>query len=461
MNPLPPSLDLRRRRLLLGGAGLLVAACSRSPEPSSAGRLPVSAGVQRIGHTDIPSSLHLTARTRVIDNPARVVQQVSADGTRLLLDAGDPVVRRLSVGDTLLLRDQVVLKVASLEARAGGVAVTVTAPALTDLIEDGEIVFADTDIDLGGATTRALAGIGNMPSRRWLFDSLINSAWADEPSKRLKGKLKDYDFDIGYSLADTLVNFDGSVHGEPDGITVDASVSGHVKRFAVGGRAAVQSGRAVNLNMLVSKLDGEVNFSGSAKRGSKGGNPGQALLELPYEMEVPLVIDGIPFRVTLKAALLLNAALSNVDASAELKGHVSFNGSQGLAWMPDPTGGGEPRPPPPPKAQGNLSADFSLKRGDGIGLGPQAYLISAQFPRLGLALGWGLASAGAFIDVVTTETLVLAGALALVPCNRGEIIVSGSVGIEAKFLMWEHTQKTEAFHRNYVRTVPDIKACQV
>jgi len=119
MSAAVPPMDPHRRQLLLGGAGLLLAGCSRSPESPHNKPLPPNATVQRIGSADIPTSLRLTPRTRLIDNPAKVVLQVSTDGTRLMLDAGDPMVRRLSVGDTLLLRDQAVLKVVGLEARSG------------------------------------------------------------------------------------------------------------------------------------------------------------------------------------------------------------------------------------------------------------------------------------------------------------------------------------------------------
>jgi hypothetical protein len=78
--------------------------------------------------------------------------------------------------------------------------------------------------------------------------------------------------------------------------------------------------------------------------------------------------------------------------------------------------------------------DFHFHKAEGMGLGPQTLLAAFQFPRIGFGLGIEHVFAGSFIDLVTAANTTLAGSMAPVPCQRSQLTLTGSVGVEG--LLW-------------------------
>jgi hypothetical protein len=273
---------------------------------------------------------------------------------------------------------------------------------------------------------------------------------------RFTGKLKDFDYDAGYSGSGDLLTADAHVYGQAGGVNVDITAKGRLSNFVFGGRIAIRDGKADNLNLLLDKLDAEVDLQATASRAAGGSHPGEQLLEIPQEYNFPIVIDGIPFVMTFKFALLLNEGITNVGGRATVGAHLKLNGAQGAEWrLP-----GEPAAEPVPKAEGDTSLDFDLTRSEGVGLGPQALLVAVQYPWLGFGLGFGVARAGPFVDVVTAASTTVSGAAAIIPCKRGEVYITGSVGLEAKFLLLKKSVRTTVYQKNIRKVTPDIKACQ-
>jgi hypothetical protein len=228
--------------------------------------------------------------------------------------------------------------------------------------------------------------------------------------------------------------------------------------FEFGGRIAVANGRADNLNMLVKKIAGEVTVQARGGRGAKGEHQGDQMIDLPLEFDWPIIIDGIPFRLKLKMALLVNEGFTNVDATAAVGAKLRFNGATGFDMrLP-----GEPDTQPPKvELEDQVQTEFSTTLMDGIGLGPQALLVACQFPRLGFGLGLAKAYAGSFIDVVTAANTTIAGATAPVACKRGQVVITGSAGVEAEFLKMSRTLKYQVYQKEIVRAEPDVNACKI
>jgi hypothetical protein len=264
--------------------------------------------------------------------------------------------------------------------------------------------------------------------------------------------------DAGYAPQGDHVAFDGKLNGEYHGVKIDIDVDGTVSGFELGGRIAVADGRADNLNLLVKNIAGELSVQARGGRDAKGEHQGDQMLDLPLQYSWPIVIDGIPFRLSLKMALLVNEGFTNVDATAGVGAKLRFNGTTGFDMrLP-----GEPdRQPPKVELEDQVQTEFSTSLLDGIGLGPQALIVACQFPRLGFGLGLAKAFSGSFIDVVTAANTTIAGATAPVPCKRGQVVITGSAGVEAEFLGMSRSLKYEVYKKETVRAEPDVKACQV
>jgi hypothetical protein len=447
---------LRTASIAAALAAALAIACGRFPGSGS--------GTTVVGRAEIPSSITLTPQTIVVNDGARAVKRVTADGATIALGANAPGAADIKPGSIVLIRDVVVVKAAGVRRDGESIVITAEPAAITELIRNGEINWSRAKVDFRRGTihTSTPPGAGAVHGRRWigsagpvvaLFLPPLGEA-ADGES--FSGKLKDFAYDGSYSAASDLLRADVHLYGEIKGVTVDITAKGRLSNFEFGGRIAIRDGTADNLNLLLDKLDAEVDVQATVSRAAGGDHPGEQLLEIPQEYNFPIVIDGIPFVVTFKFALLLNEGITNVGGRATVGAHLKLNGSQGAEWrLP-----GEPKADPVPKAQGDTSLDFDLTRSEGAGLGPQALLVAVQYPWLGFGLGFGAARAGPFVDVVTAASTTYAGAAAIFPCSKGDIYITGSVGLEAKFLLLKKNVRTTVYQKNIHKVSPNIKACE-
>ncbi|MCX8003811.1 MAG: hypothetical protein N2688_02470 [Burkholderiaceae bacterium] len=412
--------------------------------------------VLRAGSATIPPSLKLTPQTVVIKDGARAFKGRAADRRALRLDAA--AAEQVKAGSVVLLTDVGVFKAQAVQRDGGDLLVTPEACAITELIRDGEVKFDGLRIaSAGGQDLRVQAPPATWLPARLALDALLPAAHAAE-GRRYQGKLGEYDVDAGYSSAGGVLRFDADFNRDSHGMKIDIKLDGRLSDFELAGRIAVSDNRVRDLGLLLDRLKGSVDLTARAGRGAKGEFKGEDIIVTPIEKSWPVVIDGIPFLLQLKCALLVNDGLTNVDAFVEMKTSVKFHA--------DRTGFDMRLPGEPNKVEhaavGSLQFDdFRFEKSDGTGLGPQTLLAAFQFPRLGFGLGIENVFAGSFIDLVTAANTTLAGSMAPVPCRRAQLTLTGSVGFDAKFLLWEKPYKVAVWSKEFVRTVPDVKACQI
>jgi hypothetical protein len=433
---------------------LALAGCSR--EQAAAPAPSVAANVLRAGSPTIPASLKLTPETVVIPDGARAFKGRAADRKALRLDA--TAAEQVKAGSVVVLSDVGVLKAQAVQRDGGDLLVTPEACAINELIRDGEVNFSglriapraarlQTALDVRASTSLAATALD------WLI-APAHAASAD----RYAGELGDYEVDAGYSASDGALRFDGSFNRDSHGMKINVKLDGQLSGFSIGGRIAVADGRARNLNLLLNDLTGQVELTARAGRGAKGDFKGEDIIITPIEESWPVVIDGIPFLLRLKCALLVNDGLTNVDALVEMKTGVKFRGERTGFDMRLP---GEPNQVENSPVGSLQFEDFQFHKADGVGLGPQTLLAAFQFPRLGFGLGVEHVFAGSFIDLVTAASTTLAGSMAPVPCRRSQLTLTGSVGVDGKFLLWEKSTRLPVWTKEFVRSVPDVKACQI
>ncbi len=429
-----------------------------------------SGGIIRVGSATIPSSIKLTPQTVIVPAGARALAGFSPDRKALHIVGADSI----KAGSTVLLSDVGVFRAQAVQPAPDGLFVTPAPCALQDLISDGAIRFENVRIRPGD-------GRPSLPVRKRprqsasLFDLLIPQAFAEESSSP-SGKLEGFDYEIQYAAIDDAVTFDASVSGDIAGFEAKVSTNGHLDGFELSGNAEVRSGNPENLALLVKGLKGEVNLEASVERHDNAAHPGQKLLKIPHEFVWPIVIEGIPCLLKLGVALLLNEGLTNIQAAARFGVKLKFKGSSGFD-MPLP---GDPKKADP-KIETELETDYSFTHAESVGLGPQALLVAMQCPRLAFGLGLALPSElmdtllpvvdidfpiqaflGPYIDIVTSASHTTSGAMAMVPCQRNQLVVTGAVGVEARFLKWTVPDlRKEAYRKEIVRAVPDTKVCRL
>lgn len=446
-----------RRRLIKAVAALPVAAlagCSREQAAAPSAR--VATDALRLGSATIPPSIKLTPQAVVIKDGARAFKGRAADRKALRLDAA--AAEQVKPGSVVVLSDVGVFKAQAVRRDGGDLLVTPEACAITELIREGEVKFEGLRIGTErGQDLRVQAPPATGSPTRLAIDALLPPAHAAE-GHRYKDKLGEYDVDAGYSNVDGLLRFDADFNRDSHGMKIDVKLDGRLSDFELAGRIAVSDHRVRDLGLLLDRIKGSVDLTARAGRGAKGEFKGEDIIVTPIEKSWPIVIDGIPFLLRLKCALLVNDGLTNVDAFVEMKSGVKFHADRTGFDMRLP---GEPNKVEHAAVGALQFDDFRFEKADGVGLGPQTLLAAFQFPRLGFGLGIENVFAGSFIDLVTAANTTLAGSMAPVPCRRAQLTLTGSVGFDAKFLLWEKPYKVPVWTKQFVRTVPDVKACQI
>lgn len=445
----------RRRDLLRGAlsAPLLgLAGCSR--EQAAANGAMGMPPVLRAGSATIPPSIKLTPQTVVIKDGTGAFKGRAADRRALRLDAA--AAEQVKAGSVVVLSDVGVFKAQAVQRDGGDLLVTPETCAINELIRDGEVNFSGLRIAPRAARSQmALGSRAPMTLAATALDWVVRPVHA-AVADRFEGQRGDYKVDAGYSASDGALRFDGSFRRDSHGMKIDVKVDGQLSSFSIGGRIAVADGRARNLNLLLRDLTGQVDLTARAGRGAKGDFKGEDIIITPIEESWPVVIDGIPFVLRLKCALLVNDGLTNVDAFVEMRSGVKFRGERSGFEMRLP---GEPHQVEHTPVGSLQFEDFQFHKADGVGLGPQTLLAAFQFPRLGFGLGVEHVFAGSFIDLVTAANTTLAGSMAPVPCRRAQVTLTGSVGVDARFLLWKKPYKVQVWTKEFVRAVPDVKAC--
>ena len=448
--------DARRRLVKAVAASPLAALAGCSRERPAAPASSVATNILRAGSATIPSSLKLTPQTVVIKDGAHAYKGRAADRKALRLDAA--AADQVKAGSVVVLSDVGVFKAQAVQRDGGDLVVTPETCAINELIRDGEVKFEGLRIGAErGQDLRVQAPPAPWSPTRLALDALLPPAHAAE-GHRYKDKLGEYNVDAGYSNVDGLLHFDADFKRDSLGMKVDVKLDGRLSDFELAGRIAVSDSRVHDLGLLLDRIQGSVDLSARAGRGAKGEFKGEDIIVTPIEKSWPIVIDGIPFLLRLKCALLVNDGLTNVDAFVEMKTGVKFHADRTGFDMRLP---GEPNKVEHAAVGALLFDDFHFEKSDGIGLGPQTLLAAFQFPRLGFGLGIENVFAGSFIDLVTAANTTLAGSMAPVPCRRAQLTLTGSVGFDSKFLLWEKPVRVPVWTKEFVRTVPDVKVCQL
>ncbi len=428
----------------------MIAGCSRTSPGAT------SATLIRAGAAAIPSSISLTPQTVVVPPDVRAIVGVSADRKALRMSGVD-----VKPGNVLLVSDVGVFRAVAVQRGAGSELLVTPGPcAIQDLIADGAIRFDNLRISPRSGRPGGAAAAGASPAagRSLLRDRLLPTLAAQEADEA-SGKIGDFDYRLQYATTNDAVTFQGSVSGDLAGFEANVRADGHLEGFDLSGGVSVRRGAPESLALLIKALAGELNFEATAARHDNAAHPGSRMLKVPKEYVWPLVIDGIPFLLKFSVALLLNEGLTNVDARARFGVKLTFKGSSGFDMkLP-----GDPKQAVP-KTESEIDSDVSFTHAESVGLGPQALLVAMQCPRLAFGLGLDLpfvdVFAGPYIDVVTSASHTAAGATAIVPCQRNQIVTAGSVGCEGAFVHWSGDMRVEAYKKELVRAVPDAKACR-
>jgi hypothetical protein len=419
----------------------------------------------------LPAGVTLQPDVVMVHGGASVLKGLSSDHGIWTIDKNADGASGLSVGKVLLIAGVDCARVTALADNGDGTLdVTIAPVAFTDVIQEGSFDWQSASVDLSQAI------LGQAPYSFELAgdasDAGADDASADDggagcadseadggppcmsPGAR-RGRAQNPHLDpigktatpnsVSLTIGNWMVQFAGgfanntlslqatgawspfgsstNASGPKDtaqtlgGIATNVTLSATINNVrTTSGSLNISGGTITSANMTT-------DISGSVKLGAQMSTmmgsqyPAQALLKIPLTIEVPLYWGPIPFYSSYSMAFLIQPSLATKDSVLGIGGQVSFSGNAGVTFS---SGTASPAAAPSLTAPENPITTATAPPE----IGAMAVVFSAQLPRVGFGIGstafaYG-ASAGLFIDAVTSLGLVVGPATELVPCESAD-----------------------------------------
>jgi hypothetical protein len=404
-------------------------------------------------------------------NGGQTLKSVGADGSTFTLDGSADGVANLKAGSILLLTGVTVLKVTDVSHDGNDVVIKTEAPAITDLITDGDITWNKvtatggavhawdarpedvkvTSKDDGATDTSTTAAHQSVDPTKPI---IATPAAFDVARQEKSGELGGFKYTYTKTPRD-----DGSAHykivaSKDEDFKFLVTIEADVETLITDGEISVSGGKVNKLKLQSDKIAGKVSVQLDAGVGDSKEPVRTTIVRLPLSFDIPVVIYGIPFNLSISGAYLLEPAFTSKQSTLGGKVELSFGGPVGLSYE-----GGTLT------ANGNVDAHKEgepIETVEGTGVGATGFIFAAQFPRIQFGLGWASSNAGPFIDEVLSLGFTIAPGVALLPCRQLHIVNTVSAGIGVKFLghdlpdmgKQEISKKEATFYK------PQVKGCQ-
>jgi hypothetical protein len=331
--------------------------------------------------TNLPGSkfeVTYQPETVVID-PAttkKSFEGISADGAILVFNTSAPAITGLKAGSVLLLQGVALKKVVAVETEGDSIIVATKPATLTDAIQDGHIHFeAPITFDAGpvhNASARSIAGMLLSPASMLATPPLTVATVAAPPGSGSEG---DWKFTSKATNEGGNLNLDVNIKGELEGENVDVTAKGHVQSFGLMTDIEISHGVVEQFKYVAKNLRGDVKVDFVATKKGDGMIKGLEV-KLPGAFEIPLVIGGFPFALSIGETVIVKPALSGKNQVAEGHFNIKYGGGQGFSVSG-----------PGMAAEGEPENESEITGSSSLGIAPFAYILAMGMPRIELTLG--------------------------------------------------------------------------
>jgi hypothetical protein len=406
----------------------------------------------------------------VRSNGGKAVRSFEDDGATLVIDADAEGADELEAGEVLLLTGVTAARVASIERDGDDLIIEGAPIELTELIEDGELSWADEAVDFRDARVFLAGDAAQGAQDGELTDEEVEDMFGDV-NDILGGEEGEEEssapyFDLsGAELiaADDVISLSGKL---PDDIAFQFTLDPNPQNpkfhteLAMGDDLKGTLTLDVSLEKLthngeIKVVNSELQLFNASTKQFKGvaevkvqaqstANVANAILppffKLPLKVEVPLVVAGIPFTFTVEATIEVRLSMAmanntlNGEASFEFGGPAGFEFTQGGFTVNG--------------KQVTEVADL-LDTVNASASGPVGIVITAQLPKFGIGLGWGfIAKGGVFMSngfVASFHVLPMPA-----PCTATNVAHIVAAGAEVGFL-------SGLFSADYRRAISDTR----
>jgi hypothetical protein len=483
--------------LLILTSVLFVPACSRPKSAPSPGReIPLAALHLAPDLTTKPGNIfQATFTDKVVKMEQRVfldsIRSISSDNTTFVLNPSASTASQLKQGSILFVPGIAMRKVDVATQQDGNLVVVTEDATLPEAFKDANIHwstpvnFVEAQREMQGA----LMPTAPVDALSRMLGALDGTVHADS-NLSFSGEDDGWKYTVKAAPQPGKLNLDMEVSRSYNGIVVKVDGSGEVQNFENAASIVIKDSQVQSMDYENKGLNGSVNFNWEAAKDGGGVEAGEQKVKLPSSFTIPMPIGGLPFCLEVSEALLLHPAFTGGKEVARGRFHVTFDGTQGFAFKEGNTsqqGQGN--------AEGSIVEHFSLAP-----IAPVGFVAAVSMPRIELKLGTdtvfqvvkryappGLAdgllsalkktpfgnwiqqqasdklktTAAAYAQVIISTSTIAAGAGALVPCQRAQLITTISVGANATILGKEKGKVSkDIFRQEKYITVPPLKACE-
>ncbi len=411
-------------------------------------------------------------------NGGKTIVSAASDGSTMVLDKSVEGVDKLEAGKVLLLTGMTAVKVKSITTSGDNPEITTEPAILPDVIADGELSWKDQAVDPdkaqlvitgdkgweygpngdGGAGSSGASSSGSDPGNSG--SSGDGSSDSTDPSdstdstdstlvdpgdlqigaplpegesaagraatvqgKTISGKAGGFAFDISYDGGGGAHHLDLKLKpsGDVSG-TIDVDVK--IASFTNTGNLLVSKQKVQNFDFNTSDMGGKATITTDLKglqNVAKWKTP--AFFKLPFSLDFPAFVGGIPFTLSLSGTIQVNLVFSLANSSLSGQAEITYDGDAGLHFNGTKL-----------SLDGKRSQDAPdlLKTIQGVAPGPVGVVFTTELPKIGFGFKFLQTGAGIYISqgMVVSQN-ILPPPVMCTAANTAYVLAGG---VEASFL---------------------------
>lgn len=461
--------------------GLLVtlAACSHSSAPTPA---TTRAALPALVPTRSTYVVTLKPETKVIDTAtmARAYRGATSDGMLTFDAAAAPEVAAMAPGTVAIFAGVALLRVSSVTSTGGKIAVAGTPVGLEDAIDHGHIAWsAPLDftkvafspppgfhrVTEQSGPLLALAGL--LVSRAEAALSLADNTW--------DGKVKDWKISIALTPSNGNLHLDLHATKTIDGGTIDVHGVGQFNGLTNEGSITLANGATTEITFDNKGLSGTVDFDWKVAFDAEhgGSDPKMResdLINLPFSLDLPLLLGPIPFKLSFKTAFAFQPTFTSKVTVAQGSYHASYGGDLPMTDTADGSASGSA---PGGGAGGSASGTGTINSyGGTLSVAAVGLSTTVALPKITLTIGLPSALSsilpssdfgGPYATLLTQANFLATGATTMVQCEKRElnllVVVGYTPGLLGKLKL--KPQSKTILNQSYTEIrPPNITLCK-
>jgi hypothetical protein len=400
----------------------------------------------------------------------------AADGTLTFDAAAAPDVAAILPGTVTVFAGVALLRVNGVTTSGGKISVAGTPAGLEDAIDHGRIAWS-APLDFSKVAFVPPPGFQRItepkPPLLALAEVLIPRAEAglSLANNTWDGKVKAWAISIALTPSNGSLHLDLHATKTIDGGTIDVHGVGQFNGLTNEGSITLANGTTIQITFDNKNLNGTVDFDWKVAFDANhgGGEPQMRdsdIINLPFALEIPMVLGPIPFKLNIKTGFAFQPAFSSKVTVAQGSYHAAFGGDVPMTDSADAapaadSGGGTAT------GTGTINSYGGTQSVAAVGLSTTVAL-----PKITLTIGLPSALSailpaadlgGPYVTFMTQANFLATGVTTMVQCEKRElnlIIVAGyTPGLLGKLKL--KPQSKTLLSKNYTEVrPPNITLCK-